>query len=394
MSDVDDSTAGSSAEAGSSGPALLDELLGFCGLLRAEGLSNDAERVRTFCEAVAELGPENCYWAGRTILTSEREDGPTYDRVFRRYWRARGRALASVAVAMPAQETSLVAVDGAGLDPPGDATRLVGGSASPVEALGGKSAAGLSPEAQADLQRLYRRLVLPLPSRTTPRLRPASTGTVDLARTIRSALRTAGEPVPLSRARRRRRPRPLALLIDVSRSMAQHSERMAVFAHSMADRQVGCEVFCFGTHATHVTPSLLRRSSQEALAQATTAVTDWNGGTRIGESLAQLLADPRHAARLRGTVCVVVSDGLDTGDPELIGSTVARLRRLSHRLIWMNPFADEPGYAPRARAMQAALPHLDAFVSGSDLSGLAAALSSLQVGSRRSAFRPVDRRPL
>ncbi|MGD9987560.1 vWA domain-containing protein [Pseudonocardia sp.] len=355
---------------------LLEELVGFCEQLQAEGVRIDSGRMQAFCDAVADLGPENTFWVGRALLTADRDDRPAYDRVFRRYWRARGRASTSVESSVPQeQEKSLVVDDAAGGERPPDGRLHFGVGTSWAEVLRAKSGPALTADELAELQRRYRRLVVALPARTTPRTRPSATGPVDLPRTVRQALRTGGEPVPLATSRSRARSRRLVLLLDVSRSMSQHSERMALFAHSLVQKGIECEVFCFATRLSRVTPVLTRRGPREALTEVTTEVVDWDGGTRVGESLGQLLADPRNLSRLRGSVCVIVSDGLDTGDPDLVDRTIGRLRRTAHRLVWMNPVADEPGYAPTARAMRAALPHLDAFVPGADPTALVAALA-------------------
>lgn len=368
---------------------LTDELLGFCGLLRTAGLSVDTGRARLFCDAAAELGPENIYWAGRVLLLTSRDDRAIYDRAFRRYWRARGRALAEVQSQIPARPQDTVALADEPDEPPAETGRQVrlGMGASQAEVLGMKNRIALTSTELGDLRRDLDRLAIELPRRLTPRLRASPHGVVDLPRTVRAALRLGGEPLTLARATPRRRTRRLVLLLDVSRSMSGHSERLALFAHAMIRRGVGCEVFCFGTHVTRVTAALARRAPQEALAGATSAVSDWDGGTRIGESLEQLLADARDVARLRGSTCVILSDGLDTGEPELVGRNVGRLRRLVHRLLWMNPVATEAGYAPTARSMRAALPHLDAFVGGSDLPALAAMLVPSPADRRSVQFR-------
>jgi uncharacterized protein with von Willebrand factor type A (vWA) domain len=370
-------------------PEIMDELLGFCGLLRAEGVPIDTGRARMFCDAVAELGPENTYWSGRALLLTNRDDRATYDLAFRRYWRARGRALAEVESQIPARPLDKVTLDDELDEPPAEAGRQMrlGLGASPGEVLGMKGRIELTSTELVDLRRDLDRLAIELPSRITPRLRSSTHGVVDLPRTIRAALRLGGEPLTLARATPRRRTRRLVLFLDVSRSMSEHSERLALFAHAMIRRGVSCEVFCFGTHVTCVTTALARRVPQEALASAMSAVSDWDGGTRIGESLEQLLADPRNVARLRGSTCVILSDGLDTGEPELMGRNVGRLRRLVHRLLWMNPMATEIGYAPTARSMRAALPHLDAFVAGSDLPALTAMLVPSPADRQSVQFR-------
>jgi uncharacterized protein len=363
---------------------LTDELLGFCTQLRAEGLRITIDQVQAFCGAVAMLGPENAYWTGRAMLLTDRRDVAIYDRVFRRYWRARGWAVAKVESSIPARADDAV-VDAPDIGPESPARHVrLGFGASRGEVLGLKSRVELAATELVDLQRDLSRLVIQLPSRLTPRLRGSPNGEVEVRRTVHAAMRIGGEPVRLARATRRRETRKLVLVLDVSRSMARYSERLAVFAHALIRRGVACEVYCFGTHVTRVTTSLMRRDLTEALGIATTVVADWDGGTRIGESLQQLLADSRNVTHVRGSICVIFSDGLDTGEPDLVASAVGRLARLAHRLVWMNPLGAEPGYAPTARSMRAAWPYLDDFIVGADLPAFASLLA-LAAPGRRSA---------
>ena len=211
------------------------------------------------------------------------------------------------------------------------------------------------------------------PQRTGRRTRPDRRGReprVDVGRTLRGSLRTGGEPLHLVRRTRVETARPLVLLLDVSGSMAPYARVLLQYAQAATVARPRVEVFAFGTRLTRLTLELRDRDPDTALQRAAEAVEDWAGGTRIGESLAQL--NREHGRRLgRGAVVVILSDGWDRGEPELLAAEMARLRRSAHRVIWLNPLKAAPGYEPLARGMAAALPYTDHFLPGHSLRSLA-----------------------
>ena len=175
----------------------------------------------------------------------------------------------------------------------------------------------------------------------------------------------------MPRRRARLRARPLVLLLDVSGSMSSYSRALLQFAYAVARGPSRVEVFCFGTRLTRVSGALARRNPDEALRQAAEAVVDWQGGTRIGESMREYLRTWAWRGGYRGGVVVVCSDGLERGDPDVLAAAMARLSRLAHRVIWVNPLKAGPAYEPATRGMRAALPHIDLLVSGHNVAGLA-----------------------
>jgi uncharacterized protein len=213
---------------------------------------------------------------------------------------------------------------------------------------------------------------LAVPLRRSRRLTSARNGAPDLRWTLRRSFRTGGEPLERAWRTRRKRRRRLVLLLDVSGSMADYSRALVMFAHAAlrADRRF--EAFCFGTRLTRVTRALTGSNPNEALERAAVDVVDWEGGTRIGEALKRFLDDFGHGGMARGAVVVVCSDGLDVGDPELLRAQMARLSRLAHRVVWVNPLKEDPAYEPLARGMKAALPYIDVFTSGHNLVSLEA----------------------
>jgi uncharacterized protein len=324
--------------------------------LRAEGVAVGTGRIATFCRAAALLAPDDLYWAGRATLVARRHDIPVYDRVFGEFFgpppetdgRPRSRARVEVAVE-----------EGRGL-------------ASPVELLRGKSFARCSPEELAQLAELMARVHLAVPLRRSRRLAPARAGAPDLRRTLRRSFRTGGEPLERVWRRRRMRKRRLVLLLDVSGSMADYSRALVMFAHAALRGDRRFEAFCFGTRLTRVTRALAGSDPNAALERAAADVVDWEGGTRIGESLKRFLDDFGHGGLARGAIVVVCSDGLDVGDPELLRAQMARLSRLAHRIVWVNPLKEDPAYEPLACGMKAALPYIDLFTSGHNLASLEA----------------------
>jgi uncharacterized protein with von Willebrand factor type A (vWA) domain len=183
-------------------------------------------------------------------------------------------------------------------------------------------------------------------------------------------MRTHGES-RLYWRRRKLRLRPLVLLLDISGSMADYSRSLLQFAHS-AKRSAGrVEVFCFGTRLTRVTGAMECRRPDEALERAARAAFDWDGGTRIGDSLDAFVRGWARRGLCRGGVVVICSDGLDRGDPAVLAAAMERLSRLSHRLVWLNPHQrQDRGFRPSTLGLMVAAPHIDLMLPGHDLASL------------------------
>jgi uncharacterized protein len=320
----------------------LARLVAFARALREEGLAVGPGRVVEFCRAAATLEPRDLYWAGRLTLVSRPEEIPVYDRVFRGVLEEEPP---TAPVAVVEEEVAL---------------------ASTQELLRTKSFAELTKDELAELAVLMQRLRLNVPSRRTRRREPARRGDPDLRRTLRRSFRTGGEPVERVWRSRRRRRRRLVLLLDVSGSMADYSRALVLFARAALQADARWEAFCFGTRLTRVTRALAVADPKEALRRAAEEVVDWNGGTRIGDAVRALT----RTNVVRGAVVVICSDGLDVGEPDVLRAEMARLSRLAHRVVWLNPLKENPAYEPLARGMRAALPHVDVFSSGHNLASL------------------------
>jgi hypothetical protein len=152
--------------------------------------------------------------------------------------------------------------------------------------------------------------------------------------------------------------------------MAPYSRALMQFAYAAMAAGRRVETFCFGTRLTRVTRILRTKDPDRALHEIGKSVEDWEGGTRIGESLKTLLDEWGQRAALRGSVAVVCSDGLERGNPQLLRDQMARLRRLAHKVVWVNPLKGSPKYEPLARGMAAALPSIDVFMPGHNLESL------------------------
>jgi uncharacterized protein len=339
--------------------------------LRAEGLPVGTGRIESFCRAAALLPPEELYWAGRATLVGRRDDLEAYDRVFRSFFRG---------TAVPAerprprrrQATAIGQPEGAStLRPDNDRPAEVA-LASPIELLRRKSFAACSAEELAELARLMAELRLAAPPRRSRRRQARRAGELDVRRTVRRALRTGGDPARLARRERRLRPRRLVLLLDVSGSMSAYSRALLVFAHAALRTEPTWEAFCFGTRLTRLTGALATTHPDEALRRATEDVVDWDGGTRIGDALNAFLAVPRFAALSRGAALVVLSDGLERGDPTAMADAVARLARLCWRIIWLTPLAADPAFEARTAGLVVARPYLDRLSDGSSIDSICA----------------------
>jgi uncharacterized protein len=368
----------------------LGRLIAFGRELRRRGLPVGTGRLVTFARAAAALSPlgrDELYWAARASLISRPEDVEAFDAAFASAFDdgvtielnlpapARPDAIAErddADLGVDARDGSTAATWRAAGDdeePEGEtAIRIV---ASAVEVLREKSFADLSDDERARVSKLIRRLAVEVPVRRTRRLRPSRTGTrFDMRRTLRRSLRTHGEPFDRAWRSRSTKTRPLVLILDVSGSMTPYARALMQFgfAAMAAGRRV--EVFCFGTRLTRLTRTLMTKDPDRALHEVGRVVEDWEGGTRIGASLKELVDGWSQRAAIRGSVAVICSDGLERGDPELLRQQMQRLRRLVHTVVWVNPLKGSARYEPVARGMAAALPSVDVFLPGHNLESL------------------------
>jgi uncharacterized protein with von Willebrand factor type A (vWA) domain len=351
-------------------------LTAFTWALRGAGLAIGPERAATFLSCVAALSaaePRRVYWAGRMTLISGPDDILVYDSVFDAYFANRTAPVGprqpkpmNLALMAPMQPQDSVATgDGEDGPPP------VRANAAATEVLRHRDFASLSPADRRELTSMLALLRPGLPQRLSRRRRPSSRGSVDVHATVRAMLRTGGEPGLLLRRRAGLRPRRLVLLIDVSGSMAPYADVLLRFAHVLTRAQpAATEVFTIGTRLSRITRALRLVDVDAALRAAGEVIPDYSGGTRLGEVLQAFTDRWGQRGTARGAVVILFSDGWERGAPDLLAQQVERLRRLSRKLVWVNPHKGRNGYLPVQTGIVAVLPHLDAFVAGHSLAAL------------------------
>ena len=360
----------------------VDELfVGFAHQLRAAGLIVGTDDVLTFTDAVAQLDVTDLmdvYWSGRATLVRRRDHVPIYNEIFQRYFLAFHPDAADVVK----KTIKASSVAGATLEIPNTEEGLPG-QMSPDEVKLGYVASGTDiarHKAFADcsdtelrqLRRLMSTMRVTPPKRKTHRTtRSRRRSTLDMRRMVRETMRSLGEPRDLHFKSRKTKLRPLVLILDVSGSMADYSRNLLQFAYSARRANAKVDVFCFGTRVTRVTKSLDRRNPDDAMRLAGEAVLDWDGGTRIGESIREFTRQARKSRLGRGAIVVVCSDGLDRGDPGDLADAMESLSRVAHRVLWVNPHkGDAEEWIPTAVGMIIADPYIDEVHSGHNLASL------------------------
>ena len=388
------------------GRRLLNEAIGFGRALRAAGLHIDLGAAVDYARALplVDMGSrEQVRAAGEAVFVRRRDDRETYDIVFDRWWRSRGRRQGDF------QAPALRHPDGteAEGDTPGESSPMAGDErvsncpdewGVPIPSEGDEDESGedidgvvvapdaysrgemlkhrefdrMTPAELRDAERLVDQLVPRLEQRRTRRYELHSHGRRLAPRAMfRRNLGTGGQLVSWVWRRPVREPRSLVVICDISGSMERHSRLLLRFVQALsASSEVRAESFVFGTRMTRVTRLLRDKDRDRALARVSETVNDWAGGTRIGESFRTFNQQwARRTLRSSGVV-IVVSDGWDRGDPSLVAAETARLRRNCHRLVWLNPLAGTPGYQPLAGGMRAAYPYIDDFLPAGTVASL------------------------
>ena len=356
-------------------------LLGFTRALRAAGVAVTQDRSQAFLAAVAEVGADDgqaMWWAGRATLCASPDDLFRHDQVFAAWFNARdGLPQARPRDASRPATAHLLpdAEEGGGGDGDAGEEDVVRAAASATEVLRHRDVASLDAAEKRRLARMFVRLSLRPPTRRTARHQRWHRGEVDASRTLRRSLRHLGEPGEIAWRRRGVRPRRVVLLVDVSGSMSAYADALLRLAHRLTQsaRTTGgtVETFTVGTRLTHVTRALRSPDADRAIVAAGEVVPDWSGGTRLGETLRVFLDRWGQRGMARGAVVVVFSDGWERGDAELLGQQMARLQRISHRVVWVNPHRGKAGYEPLQGGVVAALPHCDDFLAGHSLATFA-----------------------
>ena len=353
----------------------------FTRVLRGAGLKVPTSCTHTFAEALCAVGMDDrdaVYWSGRTTLARRPEDIEIFDRAFKVFFEHRRGDDADGSEDDPQSIT--IAIDAEDDDGGEDGPETADANDDPTielrfsttEVLRQKDFAQYSPDELALAQELMSSLRLVGSPRESLRLGPTSriTARPDIRRTMQAAIRNGGEPIERHHRRPRTRLRRLVLLLDVSGSMEPYARALLRFVHAAVAGRQKVEAFALGTRLTRITRELDSRDPDVALAAAAERVTDWSGGTRLGDGLRAFNDEWGVRGLARNSIVIVLSDGWDRGDPDSLAEQMERLHRVTHRLVWVNPLKVTPGYAPLARGMAAALPHLDAFVEGHSLAAM------------------------
>jgi uncharacterized protein len=349
-------------------------LLAFTRAVRAGGVVVTQDRASDFLRATALLGAGNAdevRAAGRATLCAGPDDLTRFDQVFAAFFDAR-HGLPRPRPAAPADPTPTGLPD---TEPTGEgrteADDLVRAAASPTEVLRHRDVASLSAPEKQRLAAMLATLRPRPPLRRTGRHRRWHRGAVDAPRTMRESLRRMGEPGEIAWRRRVDKPRRVVLLVDVSGSMTAYADVLLRLAHrlthGMAHGSGRVETFTIGTRVTHVTRALRVSDPERALVAAGETVPDWSGGTRLGETLRFFLDRWGQRGMARGAVVVVFSDGWERGDASMLAEQMARLQRIAHRVVWVNPHRGKDGYEAVQTGVRAVLPFCDEFVAGHSL---------------------------
>jgi uncharacterized protein with von Willebrand factor type A (vWA) domain len=369
------------------GGHLLRNLVLFGRVLRGLGLDVNPGRMIDLVLALqhVQIGVKSdFYHAARALLVHKRDDIALFDAAFEMFWQTplgewklleiQGRRIRRGAqeplVAPPA-----LAGESGRAPLPADAQERtvieVTKTYSAREVLRKRDFASLTESEIDDVRRMMDELVWTLGERLTRRQRRGGKHRLDLRRTLRRSLRHGGELLDWAHREPRRKPRPLVVICDVSGSMERYTRLLLHFIYGLT-QGLGqrVEAFAFGTRLTRLSRHLRDRDIERALEGVSRAVVDWSGGTRIGDSLKSFNYDWGRRVLGGGAVVLLISDGWDRGDPEVLAKEMDRLRRSCHRLVWLNPLLGSAEYEPLTRGMQAALPYVDDFLPVHNLKSL------------------------
>ena len=369
------------------GPVL--DLATFADALRGRGLvtpDQTADMARSL--SLVDLADrDQVYAALRSLaITDPAHRGP-YDEEFRKFFEGlripriaeqhssdltRGSATAPLTMPLEGQQA-------------GETNEQTGTSA--VKAVGDRDFADFDEDDLIEATRLVTTMRWEPTDVRTRRWMPDRHGVrPDMRRTLRSAVGPSGDMMPIEFRKRRNRQRPLIIIADISGSMERYADLFLIFSHAAQRRLRHVEIFTFSTNLTRITEPLSKRDIKSALASVNERVTDWSGGTQIGEALAEWNQQWSRRLARGGPVVLVLSDGWDCGDPDVLSREMGRLSRSVYNVIWLNPLAARPSYEPTTRGMRAVAPHIDHLLpaaSVNDLQGVVRLLESIS-GVRRA----------
>ena len=370
---------------------MADHVVAFGRVLRRAGLEVGSPQIMDALRAVTAVGVkrrDDVYQALFSTLVLHRSDLELFDQAFHLFWKAPSELADLLQMALPSTRAP---------EPDGPRQRIqdalqekddvpppkrseedeenvevdVVATYSDRERLRDKDFADFTAEEMAVAKEMMQSMQWPVDPKSVRRRTPRARGrAVDLRRTIRQGLRRHGEFVDLVRQGPKTKTRPLVVLCDVSGSMEAYSRMLLHFLHAITSDMRRVESFVFGTRLTRITRYLRQRDVDDALDDVSEIVDDWSGGTRIGETIKTFNYDWLRRVLPSAGVVLIISDGCDRGDTDLLGKEMQRLARNCHRLLWLNPLLRYDQYEPRTQGMQAALPHVDDFLPVHNLESL------------------------
>jgi len=375
------------------GDAIVSHVVTFGRVLREAGLEIGPGRVADALRALDAVDlarQEDVYFSLRQTFVSRHDELDLFDRAFSA-WFLRAPVLPPVRTRTATEIASRVGEAPAERlrardeDEPEQGEPLELG-ASGQELLRNKDFAELTGDELRRIRELIARIARTRPHRRSRRRASDPRGDrLDVRRMIRRSLRAGGDPLDRPFRARKNVPRKLVVLCDVSGSMDSYARALLLFLHAVVGAGRGVEAFAFGTRLSRLTPDLATRDPDAALARCTEAVVDWGSGTRIGASLREFNEVYGRRALSRGAIVLIVSDGWEREDPELVGREMAKLARAAYAVVWVNPLKGNPQYQPLAGGMRAALPYVDRFLPGHNLRSLEELATVLAGIERRHA---------
>ena len=361
-------------------------VVGFCRWLRRQGSSVSApEQIDALraLDAIDLLEEENFYWSLRTTLAKSTREQEIFDEHFRHFWYVWDRVDQPSSRDEEEAEGPSVIIDDHlrkqksltindwlnNVDQDSEEQEAAG--YSPFEVVTERDFSDFLAQDLDEVARLINEIGKSLAVRFSRRTKTSrQRGPLDLRRTMRSSLRRGGELLDLAHRERKRQKLKLVLLCDVSKSMDLYSRFLIQFLYAFQSVYRRIETFVFSTSLHRVTEFLQVGELEEALNLMAESVPDWSGGTKIGESFGEFVEHYALSLLDQGTVVLIISDGWDTGDVELLGESMRIMKLRSRSVIWLNPLMGNPDYRPSTQGMQAALPYIDILASAHNLSSL------------------------
>ncbi len=352
----------------------------FARVLRGAGIDVPLDSVIVFVSALSKVGLENrddVYWAAYATLIRRHEDSQIFDRAFAIFW----DQLIAVDTSTYEQQTESVTLlidsedannDDSNAAPVNEDENTIALRFSSIETLREKDFAAYNETELREAEQFMSSLKLAGPPKRSLRLQKTNRkgSRHDIRRTMRAVLQNDGEPIERYWREPSTKLRRLVVLLDISGSMEPYARALLRFMHAAVVGRQRVEAFTLGTRLTRITRELANRDPDRALARTSAQVSDWSGGTRLGECLQNFNDNWGVGSLARGSIFVILSDGWDRGEPQVLAEQMLRLQRVAYRVIWVNPLKVSPGYAPLARGMAAAMPYIDDFVEGHSLEAL------------------------